>query len=84
MNEQQIKMAAKLYKCRDVAKSFLNNEYESKLAPYKALIQSVMRANKIDVLPALLQISKTKTFEDHEMGQIMYYAAAVELIEPSK
>ena len=46
--EQQIKMAAKLYKCRDTAKSFFRDKYAENLKPYKDLIQAVMKANDLE------------------------------------
>jgi len=82
--EQEIKMAAKLYKCRDTAKRFLREEYQEKLKPYKDLITAVMKANNLEEIPALLKISETETYQENGMGQMMFMAAVVELMEPSK
>lgn len=48
------------------------------------LIKAVMKANKIEEIPALLKISQTQTYQDSDIGQMMFMAAVVELIEPSK
>lgn len=51
-------MAAKLYECRDTAKSFFKEEYKSKLQPYTHIVNEVMKANNLEEIPALLRISK--------------------------
>lgn len=79
----QVQMAAKLYECRDTAKRFFREEYAEKLKPYTHIIQAVMKANNLDVIPALLKISKTETYNDNGMTQMLFMAATVELIEPS-
>jgi hypothetical protein len=81
--EQQTKIAAKLYQCRDTAKRFFKDEFYTKLEPYKALIKTVMAANKLEEIPALLKISQTETYSENAMAQMMFMAAVVELIEPS-
>lgn len=81
--EQEIKIAAKLYKCRDTAKQILKTDYHERLKPYIGLIKTVMRENKIDEIPALLKISKTSVYEGG-FNQLYFMAAVCELIEPSK
>jgi len=80
--EKQIKIAEKLYECRDTARRFFRDEYKAKLEPYTSLIKQVMKANNEGELEALLRISKTNTFQDNAFGQMLFFAAAVELIEP--
>ena len=80
----QVQMAAKLYECRDTAKSFFGDKYPEKLKPFTELIKAVMKANKMDELHALLKLAETKTYQDNGMNQMMFMAATVELIEPSK
>ena len=82
--EKEIKIAANLYKCRDTAKGFFREKYAERLFPYIHIIQEVMKANELDVLEAILKISKTKTYQDDGMVQMLFMAAAVELLEPSK
>lgn len=81
--EQEIKMAAKLYKCRDTAKVFFKGEYKEKLQPYSHILKEVMKANNLKEIPALLKISKMQHYQENGMAQLMYMAAVVELIEPS-
>lgn len=76
-------MAARLYECRDTAKRFFREEYKAKLELYTYLIQAVMKANNVDEMSALLIISKTETYQEEPMRQILFMAAVVELIEPS-
>jgi hypothetical protein len=83
---KQIKMAAKLYECRDTAKSLAKmqeTDYKEMLKPYTEIIKRVMEMNELEELQALLRISKSKTYEDSGMAQLLFMAATVELIEPS-
>lgn len=81
--ENQIKAAAKLYKCRDTAKSFFGDKYKEKVEPYKHILKQVMEANNLEEIPALLKISESEHYQQNGMAQMMYMAAVVELIEPS-
>ena len=81
--EKEIKIAARLYGCRDAAKQILGTDYHERLKPYITLIKTVMRENKIEELPALLMISETSIFED-PFNQLYFMASVCEMIEPSK
>lgn len=81
--EKEIKMAAKLYECRDTAKSFFKEKFKEKLQPYTHIIKEVMKANNLEEIPALLKISKAQHYQENGFAQMMYMAAVVELIEPS-
>jgi hypothetical protein len=82
--EKQIKIAAKLYECRDTAKRLFKEEYEERVKPYSTLIIAVSEANKIDTLQSMIKISQLEIMENNGMGLMMLMAAAVEIIEPSK
>jgi hypothetical protein len=81
--EQQIKMASKLYHCRDTAKRFYKDEYQNKLTDYKQIIMAVMNKHNLGELEALLKISETESYNSSGMVQMLFMAAVVELIEPS-
>lgn len=84
--EKEIKIAAKLYECRDTAKSMATirkQDYKEMLKPYTAIIEQVMKDNNLQHMPALLKISETQTFKDSGMAQLLFMAAMVELMEPS-
>jgi hypothetical protein len=80
----QIQIAAKLYNCRDTAKRFFGDKYKERLQPYIHIVKEVMKANNLDELQSLLKISETSLYQENGMGQMMFMAAVVELIEPSK
>lgn len=85
--EQQIKIAAKMYECRDTAKSLAKmqgEDYKEMLRPYSEIIEQVMKAKKLDHIPALIEISKTRTYEESGMTQLLFMAALTEMMEPSK
>ena len=83
MNEQHIKLAAKLYKCRDTAKALFKDEYNEKLRTYKNVIQAHMAKFNIDVLPSVLEICSAESVRENGMATMLFMAAAVELTEPS-
>jgi len=84
--EKEIKIAAKLYDCRDAAKSYakiIQRDYKQLLEPYTAIVKATMKANNLDELKAVLKISQTQTFQESGTVQMLFFAATVELIEPS-
>ena len=84
--EKEIKMAAKLYECRDTAKSLAKmkgEDYKQMLKPYSDIITNVMKSNNLKHIPALLKISETKTYQNSGMAQMLFMAALTELMEPS-
>jgi len=81
--EKEIKLASKLYKCRDTAKKFFRDEYSKKLESYTFLLETVMKDHNLDAIPALLRISELEAYKENGMAQMMFMAATVELIEPS-
>ena len=81
--EKEIKIAAKLYECRDAAKRFWGEEFKEKLKPFTRNIHQVMLRENMNEINALLLISKMQHYQSHGMAQMMYMAAVVELIEPS-
>ena len=84
ITEREIKLAAKLYRCRDTAKQFYKDEYNEKLRTYKNVINAHMKKFNIDVLPSVLEICSFESVRDNGMAQMLFMAAAVELIEPSQ
>jgi hypothetical protein len=84
MTEQHIKLAAKLYKCRDAAKALHRYDYHEKLLPYKNVINQHMDKFKLDVLPSVIEICNFESVRNNGMAEMLFMAAAVEIIEPSK
>lgn len=76
-----LQVATKLQQCKDAAESLLGEKYPQKIKPYKDLIRAVMKANKISPVKALLMISKTESYAENEMAQVMFMSAVVDLIE---
>lgn len=82
--EQQIKLAAKIYKCRDTAKALYGDNYQAKIAEYKGFIQAYMARHKVGELEAAMGLAKIAKGDDGEGLAVMnLIAAAAELIEPS-
>ena len=82
--QQEIKMAAQMYKCRDTAKRFFGNDYPERLKPYSHILKEVMKANNLEAIPALLKISEAEHYKENGMAQMMYMAALTEFLEPSE
>ena len=80
----EIELAQKMQKCRDTAKRFFAAEFPEKIKFYTEKLEAVMKSKSIDEIPALLEISKTETYQNDGMMQMMFLAATVELIEQRK
>ena len=88
IGEDKIKLAAKLYKCRDTAKRLYGDQYKSKMVEYGKIITAAMKKHKLDseVEAAMKIIEEAATTEKHDGSGITIMnllAAAVEMIEPS-
>ncbi len=84
--EQQIKLAARLYECRDTAKKLYREEYGKKMLEYQHLIKAAMKKHQLaDELKAAMKlIEECKHLEGNGAFTMNVLAAYVELIEPSK
>lgn len=71
----------KLKSTREICKNFFQEKYKEKIEPYKDIIKQVMKANKLDEIPALLKVSETEVFNQSEINSILFISATVEIIE---
>lgn len=81
--EEKIKLAAKLYKCRDSAKSLYREKYPEKIQWYKDVIQNAQKKWKKDVLETTIDLCNLSSIKEEGVAIMMFMAAATELIEPS-
>lgn len=81
-NEHRVRMIAKLYECRDAARLLLGEKYQARMVEYGTEIRAVAINKKISDLKAALLLATVP--DASGVGSVMYLAAAVELIEPSK
>ena len=83
--EQQIKMAAKFYQCRDTAKRFYGEDFKNKISDYKWFINGCMaKYNYKDEITAAIHLANDCKDEDGAgMAIMLIMAACVEMIEPS-
>ena len=79
--QKELEISDKLHKCRDTAKRFYREEYKEKLIPFTDLIETAMKAEKADTLTALLGLLQTEQVQENGMWQMLFCAAAVEMIE---
>lgn len=84
VTEQQIKMAAKLYECRDTARKFFKGDFPERIKFYKEVIQAYQSKHGTEVIPSVTAICGFDAVKGEAMAVMMFMAAAVELIEPSK
>lgn len=80
--EQQIKLAAKLYRCRDTAKRFFKEEFKEKILPYQQVISGIAKEKNIGELEAMMKICEDDVIKNNGWALVLLMAAAVELIEP--
>jgi hypothetical protein len=77
-------IASKLYECHDSAKSLYGADFKSKVQWYVDVILKWNEQRKTDTLKTVLAICQTETVSGNGMAMMMFLAAAVEIIEPSK
>jgi hypothetical protein len=79
-DEAKVKMAARLYQCRDTAKSIMGAKYQEEIACFSRLIQAQAKRDGCSELAAATDLAgKAGGF-----GAIYMLAAYVELVEPSE
>ena len=78
--EQQIKIAARLYECRDAARFLLGARYATALTPWRALISDQMARAQMSVSQAVLYLGERTPVGDGA-ALLLMMAAAVEMIE---
>lgn len=78
--EQQVKMAAKLYECRDTAKTLLGDRYKARMAELGDALKAIAAGKKCELLHAANLAARAC---DSGFDQVQVLAAAVELVEPS-
>lgn len=81
--ETEIKIASKLYECRETARNFFKELYPEKIKPYVNIINNVAKANKKEPLQAVLMICDLDTIKNDGFAMMMVMAAAVEILEPT-
>jgi hypothetical protein len=82
--EQQIKLAAKLYRCRDTARQIYGDGYVQALQSFIRRIQDRMSTKGCNELLAVLDIAESiKGMENEGTATTLFMAAAVEMLEPS-
>lgn len=79
--EQQIRIASKLYECRDAARTLLGERYKGRMAELGAVLTRIAEGRKVSVLRAAQDAAKAVVGDG--MTQIQILAAAVELVEPT-
>lgn len=83
-SEQQIKMAAKLYQCRDAAKALYGTEYQHKIKWYIEALNGYAKYIGKDTLSAAIDYCSKPDVSVNGTAVMLFMAAAVEIIEPSK
>lgn len=78
-SEQQVKMAAELYKMRDRAKTLLGERYK----PHMAELGRILMMNRDNKSPLEVAIEVCKERNLIDMDLMMVMSAAVELLEPT-
>lgn len=77
--EQAVKMAAKLYECRDTAKRLFGAAYQQRMEAYGQAVKSAASAMNCSEVAA----ATTLATNAGGLSAICYLAAVVEMTEPS-
>lgn len=78
--EQMVKVAARLYECRDTAKRLLGEKYQERMREYGDAVRSVAKVKCIGELEAGKMLAEAS---GGGMTALLVMAATVEIIEPS-
>lgn len=78
--ETQVRLAARLYEARDVAKTMLGDKFKERMAEYGKVLLAIAARESIDILAAANVACR---LVDNPYTQIQLMAAVVELVEPS-
>lgn len=81
--EQELKLAAKLGRCRESVKRFYGKEFQNKIQPYKQLIAEIAKDKNVGELEAMTILCKDEVIKSHGWVVLQIMAACVELIDPS-
>lgn len=79
-NEKATRLAAKLYECRDAARTLLGDKYHDRMAEYERVIRGVAAERCIGLVEAGTEIA---TKSGGVFMAVLVLAATVEAIEPS-
>lgn len=81
---EQIQIAAKLYRCQEAAQQLYGDEYKAKVKTYIDYIKAFSAKHNLETLPAVISICKDQIIRSNGVTLMLFMAAAVEIIEPSK
>jgi len=80
VNEKAVRIAAKLYECRDTVRRLWGTDYPTKIKAWGETIEAIAANKGLDPLEAGRQLASAS----HDGAtQMVILAATVELIEPS-
>ena len=79
-----IRTAVKLEDTRNTIKKFFAEKYEETVKEYIDNVKLVMAKNKIEALPALLEIANMPNYQENGMAQALYISATYEIIVNKK
>ena len=79
--KQQVETTAKMYECRDVARTILGDRFKPSMAELEKAIRAVAKRDKCHNIVAGATVIKEARLEG--MESLMLMAAIVEMVEPS-
>lgn len=82
--KDKIIIAAKLYKSQESAKFLHGKDYEEKIKWYKEQLQEISQEKGITILEAVIIACEVPVIQSSGTAIMMFLAAAVEIIEPTK
>ena len=82
--EKTIRLAAKMYETREVARALLGDKFKERMATGIELLKDLAAEHNITVLEAAKRSAEMYAGQHNGMAAIMVIAAAVEHSEPSE
>jgi hypothetical protein len=78
-DERAIKLAARLYECRDAARTLFGADYQKRMAGHRDLVRAAMAHHGCDALKAATTLIKVSGLDG--ISAVIMLAAAVDISE---
>lgn len=78
-NEKAVKMAARLYECRDAARIMFGDSYETRMRTQRDFVRAAMARHQVEALPAAMLMIKAAGLTG--ISAIVLLAAAVDVTD---
>lgn len=80
-SREQIKIAAKMYKCQETAQKLYREEYDQKVSFYINYVKKFAETTGLGILESILKICEDDEIRNNGMAVMLLMAAGVEILD---